>query len=1519
MRLNSKREINRSDFKILLNNKKRMSMKKVYTSVLRLTLSVFSLLLLFNYSYGATRYSVATGNWNATSTWSATSGGASGASFPVAGDVVIIENNFTVTVTANAACASVTINGSSTTNGTTQLVIGSSGTARTLTLTSDITINGGSTDARIAKLSFNTQAAHSITGAVNVTINGNGGVARAVIDGTGGTGSMALSGSFTNNSGTFTPGEECTINFNGTGAQTVPAYNYGNLTISGVRTSNSVTLASGTIGVARALTISATFTTGAIVNNADFSYNGSAAQTLLTSAALAYNNLTVSNSGATVTLGGNITTTNLTGNLTVQNGTLATGGFTITGNSGKTLAVQSGATLNISGTTVSFPTGFGTITLDNASTVNYSSTNTTQYVAARNYGNLTISGTKPVASDTVLAGTVGIAGTLSVTATYTAGSFVNNADFDFNGTTAQSVPIPATVVSFRYNNLIISNSSATVSLGNNITTTNLLGNLTIKTGAVFATNSNSIIGNTGKTLTVQSGATLSLSGTTTGFPTGFGTISLDNASTVDYAGTVAQSITAQTYGNLSSSSSGSRTLPASTVSLKGTFTPGTNTYTTTGNTIDYNNAGAQSIAGFAYNNLTISGSRGANNVTLSPTDTIFVGGTFSSTASFTSGAFVITGNTIKFNSSSSQAIPAFNYNNLYSSGGTRTLASSGTIGVAGTLSLAGATNTYTITGSTINFNGSGSQTIPVFNYNHLTSSSTGARTLAAGSIGISGTFTPGSNSYTVTGSTIDFNGTGNQTIPAFNYNNLTTSSTGGRTLATSGSIGIAGVFTAGATNSFTTVNSTVDFNGSGAQTIPAFDYGNLTSSSTGARTLAATDTIKITGTFTPGSNAYTITGSTINYNGSGSQTIAAFNYNNLYSSSSGARTLASSGTIGIAGVLSKGTNTYTITGSTIDYNGTGAQTVIAMNYNNLTISGSRTANSVTLASSGTIGIAGALTSTATFSVGSLVNTGSTIDYNGSGAQTIAAFNYNNLTSSSSGSRTLASSGTIGIGGTFTPGSNTYTNTGSTIDYNGTGAQTVKAFNYNNLTISGSRTTNSVTLASSGNIGISGNLNVSATFASGSLVTTNSNVEFNGSGTQTVSGGGLGSTTTPFNILTVNNSGSTSTTGLQQPSTGLSTKTLTLTAGRLLLNGKTLIITDSTASGITRTAGFIVCEDSTQTAKVQWAVNKTTTGDFVFPFGTSANSPEYVPVTFHNNTSATSQGNVSVNTYHTIANNTPFPTGVSSLPTTSDLVVDRFWRINISTTGTHNADFTFSCTSTEGSGIIDLDARRWSGSSWAAAPAGQTNPSSYSVKVPGLTTSTSINGPWTLEGSPSLPISLLSFTGTKSGKNIQLKWATATEINNDHFEIERADGNSTFNAIGTVSGAGNSNELRTYSFLDEHPYQGIAYYRLMQVDRNGSVSYSGIISMALDKKGLALEMVYPNPTSDQVALNITSDSEVPAQLFVSDITGKIVKQLTVPTQKGLVVFYMDLSDIAKGIYYIRLEQAGNSASIKIEKN
>ena len=352
---------------------------------------------------------------------------------------------------------------------------------------------------------------------------------------------------------------------------------------------------------------------------------------------------------------------------------------------------------------------------------------------------------------------------------------------------------------------------------------------------------------------------------------------------------------------------------------------------------------------------------------------------------------------------------------------------------------------------------------------------------------------------------------------------------------------------AGTTSAFPTgfgtftlgVTSTVDYSGTGAQTLVAQNYGNLTSSSTGARTLANSGTIGVAGSFTPGTNSYTITASTIDFNGSAAQTIPAFNYNNLTSSSTGARTLANSGTIGVAGIFTPGTNAYTITGSTIDFNGASAQTIPAFNYNNLTISGSRTANNVTFANSGTIGIAGSLSDTATFNAGrGFVTTGSTVAYNGTGSQSVTALSplvagnstYDNLTISNTTSAVTASTSfsvagnfTINANATFAPGSAVMINGAGTLTGSGTvrvtrataatdfvGQYTITNKTLTSLTVefagatvqgNGANTFGSLKINNSSGVTLSGSITVNGilTLASGNIITTSNTVMIGSTG------------------------------------------------------------------------------------------------------------------------------------------------------------------------------------------------------------------------------------------------------------------------------------------------------------------------------------------------------------------------------------------------------------------------------------
>jgi hypothetical protein len=516
---------------------------------------------------------------------------------------------------------------------------------------------------------------------------------------------------------------------------------------------------------------------------------------------------------------------------------------------------------------------------------------------------------------------------------------------------------------------------------------------------------------------------------------------------------------------------------AATLTVKGNWSNG-GTFNAGGGTVIFGGTTAQSIGG---SNVTT-----FNDLTINSTSTVTptINTSVAGNLAVTTGTFDLLGFTA----------------NRTSSGGTLTVSNGATLKVGGANSLPTNYTTYTLgTTSTVEYEGASTQTITAVNYGHLTSSSTGARTLASsGTIGIAGTFTTGANTYTTSGSTVNFNGAGSQNIPALNYNNLTSSNTGARTLASSGVVGIAGTFTTGA-NAYTVTGSTVSFNGSaGAQSIPGFTFNNLTLANSSGATLGGA--VGVGGTLT-------LTSGTL---GVASQTL----------------TLNNATSVG-AGGLSSNTN------GTVNYNqGADGQTVLAANYGNLTFSNFNK----TLPGS-TTGIAGA------FTPGNATGhtiTGNTIDFNGSSAQNIPAFTYNNLTSSSTGARTLAGSGIIKIAGAFTPGTNAYTITGSTVECNGAGAQGIPTFTYNNLSITGARGGAVVTLAGSGIIKIAGTFNPSATAVS--YTTTGSTIEYNGSG----SAQALPSTFTTYNNLTLSNAAGVN---------GFNSPTLNLT-GNWTNNGST---------------------------------------------------------------------------------------------------------------------------------------------------------------------------------------------------------------------------------------------------------------------------------------------------------------------------------------------------------------------------
>lgn len=267
----------------------------------------------------------------------------------------------------------------------------------------------------------------------------------------------------------------------------------------------------------------------------------------------------------------------------------------------------------------------------------------------------------------------------------------------------------------------------------------------------------------------------------------------------------------------------------------------------------------------------------------------------------------------------------------------------------------------------------------------------------------------------------------------------------------------------------------------GTESVSDFDL-----SGTGTFNMAASSSITINGNFTYSSSGVPSfnCSSTWNLFGTGPQPIPAFNYGNL-NATGGDRTLANSGIIGICGSFTRGAGAYTIAGSTVNYFGSGAQTIAIGTYNNLTISNARGSANLT-SPAGTISVAGNFDVSTLSAYTPVVNAASIFDFTSAGAQTIPAFFYGQLNNSGNGARTLASSGIVDISQGFTPTTGTTTVTGSSVRYSNTDAviwsltsftSNIPGRQYNNLEFTGSASTVWVPAASF-NPGVAGTLTIS---------------------------------------------------------------------------------------------------------------------------------------------------------------------------------------------------------------------------------------------------------------------------------------------------------------------------------------------------------------------------------------------------------------------------------------------------------
>ncbi len=182
----------------------------------------------------------------------------------------------------------------------------------------------------------------------------------------------------------------------------------------------------------------------------------------------------------------------------------------------------------------------------------------------------------------------------------------------------------------------------------------------------------------------------------------------------------------------------------------------------------------------------------------------------------------------------------------------------------------------------------------------------------------------------------------------------------------------------------------------------------------------------------------------------------------------------------------------------------------------------------------------------------------------------------------------------------------------------------------------------------------------------------------------------------------------------------------------------------------------------------------------------------------------------------------------------------------------------------------------------------------------------------------VPVELTSFTAETVSDGVLLKWTTASELNNQGFEIEKSSDGIKFFIIAFVEGAGTSTETKEYSYTDDVEFKGgeSFFYRLKQVDLDGTVQYSSIVEAEFDiPKDFVLQQNYPNPFNPSTTIKFAVPKTSHVNIKIYDLTGQEVSTLVNEMKDaGTYEIKFDARTLASGIYLYRMV-ADNFSSVR----
>lgn len=392
----------------------------------------------------------------------------------------------------------------------------------------------------------------------------------------------------------------------------------------------------------------------------------------------------------------------------------------------------------------------------------------------------------------------------------------------------------------------------------------------------------------------------------------------------------------------------------------------------------------------------------------------------------------------------------------------------------------------------------------------------------------------------------------------------------------------------------------------------------------------------------------------------------------------------------------------------------------------------------------------------------------------------------------------------------------------------------------------------------------------------------------------------------------------------------------------ITGGAALTIDQSSANAITMSGSANgVIRSEGQWNRVAWII-RTSTGSYTIPFGLT--TADRFPLTYQVTSAGTGNGALIASTYGTSWDNLPLPTVPPAVTNTGAIliggafqerrqfVMDRYWVLrdtDMPWTTKPSSTLTFQYRDIEHSQASNtitesnLRAQYWNANQWN--PGWYTGLPLLGTINTATNTLSSVNAglngnlfTWILvDQTNPLPVELMYFNATCDENGTVLEWMTASETNNSHFIIEKSFNGLQWSLIATITGAGNSNQNLYYSYTLNDTEN--AYYRLIQVDYDGTETFLGIAqsncSVQSDINPFAYLNIYADDNNN-IFITFHSSIRDLCQVVLYDINGKVISKWQMNVDEGYNKFQLSVQPVRFAVYFVTVYSSEIVASRKI---